>query len=211
MLDRRYGQLTDAGGKVKKMEHWLDAAFREMREETRNIIDISVYDALDAECIYDKYRKYVCIFAKASCDDVVSIVERYRNSFKIGLMKQDPLEYLENSHMYVVPEDVIVDLLKRKDDTNRRQKFSDSGIPCLQESLRYKNTNYPTIFEMVRKILYVYVYGDNISRTVSNSIDPERPGAIFDRVFSAQGGFEEDVCSSPSETGSLFLSGSLLQ
>lgn len=105
MVDSKYGQLTDPGGRVNSEELWIDAAIREMAEETRGIFDYREQreDVIDSGiAVWSAEKGTILVFLKIHNEDPYGLCTRYRVDFVEGVKRGESRQRLENSMMMCI-------------------------------------------------------------------------------------------------------------
>lgn len=165
VLDCRYGQLTDAGGKVKDGENWIDAALREGDEETRNIFSFRdrQEEILDTGTVLFNYYKNMASILVPVSGDPYTLSINYCLSFREGLRRGDPIESMENWMLIPVSVNDLYRLCKIKDYSPHRTKYRETSVilpPQLRSVFRkfYRRREircYPTIYHPIASLFRV--------------------------------------------------------
>jgi len=130
-IDAKYGTLTDFGGGVKRDEHFVSAACRELEEESLGIFDFRSEECMDkliknSVTVHD--GNTAIIFINVKVDDLGAISMLYQKRC-YGITR------VENSGIIWVPEDVFFYLIK-------------SG-----KTIRNGKHIYPSVYKVVNDLL----------------------------------------------------------
>jgi len=107
-IDAKYGTLTDFGGGVKRNEHFLNAACRELEEESLGIFDFrsnECMEKLNSNSLTIHDNNTAIIFVNVNIDNMDDITRLYN---KKVVTASKP----ENSGIIWIPEDVFFYLIK---------------------------------------------------------------------------------------------------
>jgi hypothetical protein len=131
-IDAMYGTLTDFGGGVKRSENFVEAACRELEEESLGIFNFTTKELMEkvrknSTTIYDSYT--AIIFLNVMIERIEDIVDLYDYKFKRETGK------IENSAVLWIPEDIFFYLIK-------------SG-----KSIRNGKILYPSVYKVVNDLL----------------------------------------------------------
>lgn len=130
-VDATYNQLTDFSGGVKKEEFWLEAAVRELWEESYGIFDYRSQESMEyiyqnSVAVHDDINTII-ISQKIVCSDPEYICELFDKRMR------ESNERVENSRIAWVPDSIF------------RQLFSVSQLDIKTEKM-----HYPSIYERIR-------------------------------------------------------------
>lgn len=130
-IDAKYGTLTDFGGGVKRDEHFVTAACRELEEESLGIFDFRSGECMDklvknSVTVHD--GNTAIIFVNVKVDDMGAISMLYQK-------KCSGITRVENSGIIWIPEDVFFYLIK-------------SG-----KTIRNGKHIYPSVYKVVNDLL----------------------------------------------------------
>jgi hypothetical protein len=107
-IDEKYGTLTDFGGGVKRGEHFLDAACRELEEESLGIFDFrseSCIEKLKTNSITIHDCNTAIVFINIHIENMNEIVKLYNKRYS-------DISRAENSGIIWIPEDIFFYLIK---------------------------------------------------------------------------------------------------
>jgi hypothetical protein len=130
-VDAKYGTLTDFGGGVKKSEDFVEAACRELEEESLGIFDFTSKEDMEiirnySKTVYDSST--AVIFLHLKLNNLAITVKEYQKR----VSKEN---YAENSNIMWIPEDVFFYLIK-------------SG-----KTIRNGKYIYPSVYKVVNDLL----------------------------------------------------------
>jgi len=130
-VDTKYGTLTDFGGGVKRDEHFLTAACRELEEESLGIFDFKSKDCMEklqknSITIHD--GNTAIVFVNVRIDNLEEISRLYQSRYS-------RLNRAENSGIMWIPEDSFFYLIK-------------SG-----KTIRNGKIIYPSVYKVVNDLL----------------------------------------------------------
>ncbi len=165
MIDARYGQMTDAGGRVSYRETFVDAAIREASEETRDFFDFrtSRRDIVEnGIAIFDDDRTIIIIMVEVSVSSPFDICQKYQSDFDIGLKRGDKHSRLENRCM------IIIDIASLEELALVETEYNFCGIMSYDRSTIEMNKEmsdivsrsycgeinvYPTLYKPVKFLM----------------------------------------------------------
>ena len=130
-IDAKYGTLTDFGGGVKRDEHFVKAACRELEEES-----LGIFDFRNEECIEKLSKNSITIHDGNTA--IIFVNVRVDNLDGINMLYQKKLSEVsrvENSGIMWIPEDVFFYLIK-------------SG-----KTIRNGKSLYPSVYKVVNDLL----------------------------------------------------------
>ena len=130
-VDSKYGTLTDFGGGVKKHEDFVEAACRELEEESLGIFDFTSKENIEmvrkySKTVYD--NSTAVIFLHLNLNNLGTTVKEYQTRFSNE-------NYAENSNIMWIPEDAFFYLIK-------------SG-----KTIRNGKYIYPSVYKVVNDLL----------------------------------------------------------
>jgi hypothetical protein len=130
-VDSKYGTLTDFGGGIKKDEHFITGACRELEEESLGIFNFTSKEDIEnvskySKTIYDATT--AILFLHVKVNDLNSIVQEFHRR----MSKQN---FVENSNIMWIPEDIFFYLIK-------------SG-----KTIRNGKYIYPSVYKVVNDLL----------------------------------------------------------
>lgn len=131
-IDNTYGTLTDFGGGVKKYENFVEAACRELEEESLGIFNFTTKELMEkvrknSTTIYDSNT--AILFLHVHIENIMDIIDLYDYKFK------NTFGRVENSALLWVPEDIFFYLIK-------------SG-----KSIKNGKQIYPSVYKVVNDLL----------------------------------------------------------
>lgn len=166
MIDSKYGQLTDPGGHVNAREDWIDAALRELAEETRGIFDYRLqrHNVIDTGvAVWSEKQKTILVFLQVQTTDPYGLCRKYREDFVDGVKRSEPRKDLENSMMICIEHNDLqalaaIPLRKGDEDLQRTYDVCIHPMPgilslfvsaCHGEHI----TCYPHLYSRIRLAL----------------------------------------------------------
>ena len=166
MIDSKYGQLTDPGGHVNIREEWMDAALRELAEETRGIFDYRSQrtEVVDTGvAVWSDKQKTVLVFLPIQTIDPYGLCRRYREGFVDGVKRSEARKDLENSMMICIGHDDLqalaaIPLRKGGEDLQRTYDVCRHPMPGILSlfvsgSHGEHITCYPHLYSRIRLVL----------------------------------------------------------
>lgn len=131
-IDYKYGTLTDFGGGVKRIENFVEAACRELEEESLGIFDFTTPEKMDkvrknSITVYDSST--AIIFLQVKVDSIDEIVKIFQQRY---LTAENP----ENCNIIWIPEDIFFHLIKSGRTIRNGKNFYPSVYKVVNDLLR---------------------------------------------------------------------------
>ena len=132
-VDSMYGTLTDFGGGVKRYENFVEAACRELEEESLGIFNFTSKELMEkvrknSTTIYD--CNTAIIFLNVKIENINDIIDLYEYKFKNSAGK------IENSAVVWIPEDIFFYLIKSGKSIKNGKNFYPSVYKVVNDLLR---------------------------------------------------------------------------
>lgn len=106
VIDDKTGNLTDAGGSIKKSENWLRGSLRELKEETYGVFNYCNQDSYEfilnnSYSIYDDNN--IIVFQNINVTDPMLYIKKVRASYeKLYSLYENTSDNLETSYLICV-------------------------------------------------------------------------------------------------------------